>query len=538
VVDLDGPAPARAAVRLADLVAALSLGVDLGFGQPMEHVLRQCLIALRLAERAGLDDDARSVVYYTALLVNVGCHADAHEQAKWFGDDIDLKSHKYQHEPRSIAGAVAAMRSLGRGNPPLHRFRVGLEFALSGFRELDGMIEAHAALAGSLAAELGLPVPVQQAVGASYEQWDGRGWPGELRGDAVPVASRLAQLAEYVEVAHRIGGTSGAMTLARERSGTQFDPSLVGLLCGDAEDILGDLDTAQTWDVVIGAEPALGVRLDGEQLDAALLGVANFVDLKSPCTLGHARAVAGYAAAAGRQLGWPEPDVQTLRQAGLVHGLGRLGVSNSIWDKPGPLGAGEWERVRLFPYLTERMLRQSAWLAPLGAIAVQLRERLDGSGYPRGLSGAAISPSARVLAAADVYQSMREPRPYRPARPAPEAAAQLRAEVTAGRMDADAVEAVLSVAGHASQAARRPERPAGLTAREVDVLRLAAQGLSSKQIAQRLVISPKTARNHIEHIYVKIGASSRASASLFAMRHGLLPEQEPGPFLKPESAHP
>ena len=318
MVDLDGPgpAPARAAVRLADLVAALSLGVDLGFGQPMEHVLRQCLIALRLAERAGLDDDARSVVYYTALLVNVGCHADAHEQAKWFGDDIDLKSHKYEHEPRSIAGAVAAMRSLGRGNPPLHRFRVGLEFALSGFRELDGMIEAHAALAGSLAAELGLPAPVQQAVGASYEQWDGRGWPGELRGDAVPVASRLAQLAEYMEVAHRIGGTGGAVTLARGRSGTQFDPSLVDLLCGGAEDILGDLDTAQTWDAVIAAEPALGVRLEPEQLDAALLGVANFVDLKSPCTLGHARAVAGYAAAAGRQLGWPEPDVQTLRQAG------------------------------------------------------------------------------------------------------------------------------------------------------------------------------------------------------------------------------
>jgi HD-GYP domain-containing protein (c-di-GMP phosphodiesterase class II) len=529
LADPDGPAPApaRAAVRLAELVAALSLGVDLGFGQPMEHVLRQCLIALRLAERAGLDDEARSVVYYTALLVNVGCHADAHEQAKWFGDDIGVKKLKYQYEPRSMATVAASLRLVGQGNPPLHRFRVGLEFALSGFRELDGMIEQHAALARSLAAELGLPVPVQQAVEASYEQWDGRGWPGALRGDAVPVASRLAQLAEYVEVAHRIGGTSGAVTLARERSGTQFDPSLVGLLRGHAEDILGDLDTAQTWDAVIGAEPALGVRLDGQQLDAALLGVANFVDLKSPYTLGHARAVSGYAAAAGRQLGWPERDVQTLRQAGLVHGLGRLGVSNSIWDKPGPLGAGEWERVRLFPYLTERMLRQSAWLAPLGAIAVQLRERLDGSGYPRGLSGAAISPSARVLAAADVYQSMREPRPYRPARPAPEAAAQLRAEVTAGRMDADAVEAVLSVAGHASQVARRPEHPAGLTAREVDVLRLAAQGLSSKQIAQRLVISPKTARNHIEHIYLKIGASSRASASLFAMRHGLLPEQEP-----------
>ncbi len=530
MVDLDGPgpAPARAAVRLAELVAALSLGVNLGFGQPMEHVLRQCLIALRLAERAGLDDDARSVVYYTALLVNVGCHADAHEQAKWFGDDIDLKSHKYEHEPRSIAGAAAAMRFLGRGNPPLHRFRVGVEFALSGFRELDGMIAEHAALARSLAAELGLPGPVQEAVRSVVRAVGRTGLA--RRASRGRRADRVAAGAARGVRGGRPPGRreDAAVMLARRRSGTQFDPALVDLLCGDTAGILGDLDATQTWDAVIGAEPALGVVLEGEQLDEALLGVANFVDLKSPCTLGHARAVAGYAAAAGRQLGWPEHDVQMLRRSGLMHGLGRLGVSNSIWDKPGPLGAGEWERVRMYPYLTERMLRQSAWLAPLGAIAVQLRERLDGSGYPRGLSGSAISQPARILAAADVYQSMREPRPYRAALPAAGAAAELRAEVRAGRIDGDAAEAVLSAAGHAGRAARRAEYPAGLTGREVDVLRLAAQGLSSKQIAQRLVISPKTARNHIEHIYVKIGASSRATASLFAVRHGLLPEQEPG----------
>src|SRR5271169_157181 len=130
----------RAAVRLAELVAALSLGIDLGFGQPMEHVLRECLIAMRLAGRMGLDDDARSAVYYTSLLVNVGCHSDAHEQAKWFGDDIEVKSHKYDRHPRSIMGAAAAMRLVGLGNPPMHRFRIGLEFALSGFRDLDGMI--------------------------------------------------------------------------------------------------------------------------------------------------------------------------------------------------------------------------------------------------------------------------------------------------------------------------------------------------------------------------------------------------------------
>jgi DNA-binding NarL/FixJ family response regulator len=163
-------------------------------------------------------------------------------------------------------------------------------------------------------------------------------------------------------------------------------------------------------------------------------------------------------------------------------------------------------------------------LAPLGAIAVQHRERLDGSGYPRALSGSAILQSARVLGAADAYQAMREPRPYRAAMTAPDAAAQLRAEVTAGRMDADAVEAVLGGAGH--RVARRRSGPAGLTQREVEVLRLLARGMSNKQIAEQLVISPKTVANHVEHIYVKIDAASRAMAGLFAMQHGLLPEEQ------------
>ncbi len=507
--------------RLADLVAALSLGIDLGFGQPMEHVLRQCLIALRLAERLGLDDEARSAVYYTSLLVNVGCHTDAHEQAKWFGDDIALKSHKYDHGQRSLVAVAASLRHLGSGHAPVHRFRVGLEFAVSGFRDLDGMITQHAELARSLAAELGLPAAVQESIGASYERWDGHGWPGDLRGASVPLPSRLAQLAEYIEVAYRIGGEKAAVTLARKRRGSQFDPELADLICDEASGILAGLSDAPSWDAVIGAEPALVVTLSSARLDAALLGVANFVDLKSPYMLGHASAVASLAAVAGQQLGLDANDVQLLRRAALVAGLGRLGISNSIWDKPGPLGAGERERVRLHPYLTERMLQQSSWLAPLGAIAVQLRERLDGSGYPRGLSGNSISLPGRVLAAADAYQSMREPRPYRSALPIADAAAEIRAEAAAGLQSSDVVEAVLSAAGHV--ATRHQDRP-GLTAREVDVLRLVARGMSSRQIADRLVISPKTARNHIEHIYLKIGTSSRATASLFAMRHGLLPD--------------
>lgn len=227
--------------------------------------------------------------------------------------------------------------------------------------------------------------------------------------------------------------------------------------------------------------------------------------------------------AAALDLTGSEADGRDVYRAGLVAGYGRLGVSNAIWDKPGPLQESEWERVRLHPYITERMVQRSPTLAPPGRLAVRLRERLDGSGYPYHLPAREIPPLARVLAAADVYQSMREPRPYRDAHAVREAAAELRSEVGAGRMDGDAVEAVLAASGH--RVVRRREGPRGLTRREVEVLRLLVLGLTAKDIAARLVISPKTARNHIEHIYTKIGASNRAGASLFAMQHGLLPEE-------------
>ena len=515
--------PERPSVRLAEIVAALSLGIDLGFGQPMEHVLRQCLIALRLAELTGLDDEARAAVYYSALLVNVGCHSDAHEQAKWFGDDIALKTTKFDYEPRSAREALGMVRLLGAGGSPLHRIRTGVEFAVSGRHDVDDMLAQHASLARQLADRLDLPAPVGEALASSYERWDGKGWPGKVAGDGAPVASRIVQLAEYVEVAFRTGGIAAAIALAERRAGSQFDPTLVRVLGDNLAGTFDGLTDVGTWQMVIDAEPALAVVLSDAGVDRALQAIAEFVDLKSPYLLGHSTAVAELAAAAGRQLNVDGGDVATLHRAGLVHGFGRLGVSNSIWDKPGPLSAGEWERVRLHPYYAERMLQQSDALAPLGRIVVQQRERLDGSGYPRGLPGSAIPPLARILGAAEAYQTKREERPHRSALAPEEAADALRGSVRAGHLDGDAVDAVLTVAGH--RVPRRQEGPAGLTAREVEVLRVLALGLSNKEIAARLVISPKTAGNHIEHIYSKIGANSRAAAGLFAMQHGLLPEE-------------
>jgi HD-GYP domain-containing protein (c-di-GMP phosphodiesterase class II) len=519
---MSAPTAATPGVRLSELIAALSLGIDLGFGQPMEHVLRQTLIALRLAERSGLDDDERVASYYAALLVTVGCHTDAHEQAKWFGDDIALKATKYDYEFRSIRGAVATLRMLGRGRTPLSRLKAGVEFATGGHRELDSMIAAHAALASRFAGALGLGENVRAALAAAYEFWDGHGFPDGLKGEAIPVASRVAHIAEYLEVAHRAGGNEAAVTLARRRRAKQFDPALCDLVIGHADELFDGLAELRAWDTVIASEPSLGTPMDAAEFEQALVAVADFVDLKTPHALGHARAASALAASAAARTSAPDPEIDLIRRSALVAGFGRLGVSNAIWDRPGPLGPGEWERVRLYPLLTERMLNQSPGLAVLGAIAGQVHERLDGSGYPRGLSGAAIGRPARILAAADTYQSMCEPRPHRPARDADAAARELRAEADAGRLDRAAVDAVLGAAGH--RVSRRGDAPGGLTPREIEVLCLLARGCSNKQIGAELVISPKTAGNHVEHIYAKLGVSSRAAAGLFAVQHGLLPK--------------
>jgi HD-GYP domain-containing protein (c-di-GMP phosphodiesterase class II) len=499
----------------------MSLGTDLGMGQPMEHVLRQSLIALRLADRLGLDEAERVVVYYVGLLAWVGCHVDAYEQAKWFGDDTVFKGETRQVDMgRPLPTAAFVLGHVGSSRPLLALARTGIAFLGDGRRAVQDMVENHWAATNELAAALDLGDDVRDSLYQTFERWDGRGAPAGARGAQIRVAARLVNLADVVEVFHRAGGTEAAMAVARERSGTQFDPDLVELFCAAAPALFAELDGVTSWDAVIAAEPALAVVLSDAQLDAALQAIADFVDIKSPWTIGHSRGVAGLAAEAARRHGLSEDDVVLVRRAGLVHDLGRLGVPNTIWDKRGPLSTSELERVRLHPYLTERMLASSAALAPLGAVAVQHHERLDGSGYPRGLTGGAMTVPGKLLAAADAYHAMTEPRPHRPACPGRQAAAQLRAGVARSQFDAEAVDAVLRAAGH--QIKRRRTLPAGLTPREVEVLRLLVRGLSNKEIAQELVISRKTAGAHVEHIYSKLGVSNRARASLFAMRHGLM----------------
>jgi HD-GYP domain-containing protein (c-di-GMP phosphodiesterase class II) len=491
----------------------------------MEHAVRSCLIAVRFGERLGLSEHERSAVYYVALLAWIGCTADAHGLMIWFGDDIDFRADSYRVDLRGLPMARFLLGHVGAGRPALQRARLTGSFLLSGKAAMEGHVRAHCDVAGELAMRLGLGEDVSAALQQAFERWDGNGLPSGLKGESLALSVRIVHLAEIAEVFHRLGGVDAAVGVARSRSATQFDPSLVDAFSKEATEVLGSLDAGTNLDALVEAEPGPRPRLSEETLDPALEAIADFVDLKSPFTAGHSRGVAGLAAVAARRYGLPEAEAVDVRRAALLHDLGRAGVSNAVWDKPGRLTDAELERVRLHPYLTERMLARPRALARVGTLAALHHERLDGSGYHRGLSGRSLPPAGRILGAADAYHAMTEPRPHRPALAADEAASTLREEVRAGRLDGHATDAVLAASGHRIR--RRRAWPAQLTLREVEVLRLLARGALTREIAHLLFISEKTVGNHIEHIYTKIGVSTRAGASLFAMQHGLITDLEP-----------
>jgi HD-GYP domain-containing protein (c-di-GMP phosphodiesterase class II) len=507
---------------LAELVAALSLPVDLGLGQPMEHVLRQTLIGLRLAEATDLSAEERAATYYVSLLCWVGCVADSHDVGVWFGDESALAADAYQVDMVGLPAARFLASRVGTGRSPLRRIGLVGAFLATGGRLVEQVAAAQCHATGELADRLGLGPGVREPLLQAFERFDGRGSPGLVDGERLAPPIRIVHLADVVEVFHRLGGVEAAVQVARARRGTQFDPRLVDRFTARAADLLAGLDTESGWDAVIGAAPGLDRVLSGAELDTVLEAFADFADLKSPFTLGHSRGVADLVVDAAHRLRLPAGDVVVLRRAALVHDIGNIGIPSSIWDSARPLPVSHRERLRTHPYLAERTLSRCPALARVGALAGLHHERLDGSGYPRGLSGDAISPAARVLAAADVYHALTEPRPHRPAQTAAAAERTLRAEVAAGRLAGDAVNAVLAAAGHRIR--RRAELPGGLTPREVEVLTLLARGHTNAGIATRLEVSRKTVSAHLEHVYLKLGVSSRTEAALFAMRHGLLTE--------------
>src|SRR2546425_658927 len=313
----------------------------------------------------------------------------------------------------------------------------------------------------------------------------------------------------------RLGGADRVRAALAARSGAAYDPAVASTFLAYAEELLNEDGVESPWEAVLAREPEPHPWVPEVRLDATLEAFADFADLKSPFTAGHSRGVAALAAATS------PVEAETMRRAALLHDLGRLSVPNGIWDKPARLTDGEWERVRLHPYYSERILSRVTRLEPLAVLAGTHHERVDGSGYFRGSKRPEIPPAARILAAADAYQAMTQPRPHRPALSRDAAAGALLAEAHAGRLDANSVDAVLTAAGHLVRTAHE-SWPAGLSSREVQVLRLICRGGAKNQAAAPLVISPSTVDHHVRHIYDKIGVSTRAGATLFAIEKDLL----------------
>ena len=508
-------------IRAAEVVGALSLATDLGTGQPLEHALRTAVLAVRLGELAGASAQELVDTYYVALLHASGCTSNSHEAAQLYGDDIAYRAAFFLIDTTNPAEVLAFYRAnVGVGRTPEVRAAL-LEDAIAnaGPRAREAFA-TMCEVAQRFAGWLDLGPTVQAALEYVFSRWDGRGFP-DARGDAIPLPMRLLHVARDISLFLSASGPEEARDVVERRTGAAYDPRLAELALRNFEEILADLDETQMWEQAVESEPFPKLWIAGDRVDAAFMAIAALTGLKSPWLREHSTGVAELAEAAAWRMSLPAESVTLVRRAALAHDLGRVGVSNAIWEKPGPLGFGEWERVRLHPHFTERAFAQSRALAPIGVLAGSHHERLDGSGYHRGTRGPALDLASRILAAADCYAAMREARPYRLALDAPAAEAGLLHEADEGRLDPDAVGAVLTAAGH--RVRQRPrELPAGLTERELEVLLVLVRGESNQAIAEDLGISAKTVGHHVQHVYEKAGVRSRAAATVWAFEHDLV----------------
>lgn len=508
-------------LRAAELVAALSVATDLGTGQPLEHAVRSAVLAVRLGELAGASAEELADTYYVALLHASGCTSNGHEAGQLFGDDIAHRAAFYLIDPTKPDEVLEFYRAfVGLGRLPEVRAKM-LEQAIAqaGPRARESL-ETMCEVAQRFAAWLGLRPSIQDALGYVFARWDGLGLP-PASGEQIPLSIRLLHVAKDASLFITAAGLERACAVLEERSGSAYDPRLSGLAVANLGAMLAELDESRMWDYALAIEPSPPVWLHGEAIDAGFAAIAAITGLKSPWLREHCTAVAELAEAAAWRVGLDEDAVTLVRRAALAHDLGRVGVPNSIWEKPAPLAFGEWERVRLHAHFTERAFAQSPSLAHVGEIAGTHHERCDGSGYHRGVRSTELDTASCILAAADCYVAMREPRPHRPALDAASAEAELLREASEGRLEADAVAAVLAAAGH--QVPRRPrELPAGLTPRELEVLLALVRGASNQAIGDALGISAKTVGHHVQHIYEKAGVRTRAAATMWAFEQELV----------------
>jgi HD-GYP domain-containing protein (c-di-GMP phosphodiesterase class II) len=507
-------------MRLAELIGTLSLAIDAGTGLPDYHALRSATVAVGLARELALDDRSVHDAFYLPLLVMAGCTAGSHVSAQMLGDEVGIGAQIYGldwGDPKDMMPAM--LRNVRRG----HSLFAGIAATLRAFgamAEAPEVARAHCEVATHVAERFGFDQDFCVALSHGFERWNGSGKPKRLKGEAIAFVMRVVSVAVDANIGHCLGGVDGAIGLTRKHAGKGLDPSIVERFAKLAKELCAPLDEPSAWATALSSEPQPWLEVDEAGTDEGLRAIAHFTDLKSRFTRHHSTGVASLAKAAAERAGLGSSVAQLLGRAGLLHDVGRVATSAAIWDKAGPLTDTEREKIRLHTYVGERVLSRPPSLSAVAEVATSAHERLDGAGYHRRLPAAACTAPARLLAAADVYQALREPRPQRPAFDADRAATEVLAMAQRGELCPEAVAAVLGAAGHAVRSALRPH---GLTDRELEVLKLLTLGLTNKEIATELDIATKTAGHHVQHVLEKLGVTTRAAATMIAMKAGIAP---------------
>ena len=481
--------------RAFDAVKALAFIGDLSMGQPVDHSVRTAWLAFSLARALDLDAVTCDAAREGALLRWSGCTANAAGFAETFGDDITSRESMLANRPdwpvmvARHGGAAVAVAPLA---------------------------QIHCEVSGEVARMLTLSSATQDTLRHIFEAWDGSGFPDRLSAQEVPPAVFLISLASDLEIFARVYGIERALQMITTRADAAYPAAFVACLTKHAAQWLQMLEQSTPADI---DATLLTASLDR---NTPLELIADIIDLKLPWMTGFSREVASTAARCHAQLA-SDPDTTSLiYRAGLVHGIGRAAVSNTIWNEPRALSVSAWEKVRLVPYWTARAGKQTGTLQKAAELASYAYERLDATGYFRSIGGAALSIEAKVLAASVAHVALRSARPWRAALTTSEASALLLEQTRHGCFDPVVVDALLASEGSPRVRASVAPAKTQLSPREVDVLRLISRGASNKDAAKELTLSPSTVRTHVESLFRKLECSTRAAATLKASSMGLL----------------
>ncbi|MHB1075604.1 HD-GYP domain-containing protein [Thiobacillus sp.] len=423
-------------VSLSAIIGALSYALDLTEGLPAGHSLRCCWVGMHVGQQLGMDSAALSHLYYTLLLKDAGCSSNAARLFELYGtDDRQVKRDFKQVDTDSLMRLGRFVLShVGVGKSLHERISRILKLAQNGEEFATELITTRCERGAHISLQLGFDAEVADGIRCLDEHWNGRGKPARLDGTAIPLASRIALLSQVVEVFHSAAGKAHVVEEVRKRSGSWFDPAVVGafLEAQRKPGFWGGLSDDKLQQRIGEIEPASKViRIDEQRLDTIAEAFAQVVDAKSHYTYGHSARVATYTEAVATKLGLPHERVRWLRRGALLHDIGKLGVSNAVLDKPGKLEADEWEQVKAHAAYSEQILSRLNIFSELAFVAAAHHERLDGKGYPRGIAADRIPLETRIITVADIFDAITAERPYRGPIPVVDAIAMMEKECDA-----------------------------------------------------------------------------------------------------------